>query len=351
MKYIPLTLLVGCLLCSCTRVKIHYMPGPLQDIFAKAQLEHKKVFILIGNSKCGQCKHFDSLIQEQATTVNILKDQYICYKVDILDSLQRAIAQITKCPSYPFPYFFDNEGNLLALGFPDSREYDITDLSKIGVDEYRFKELFHLPISTDDYKSLVSLNLRAFLLMNKEPTEKNALDSAFKMVTRSVNITSYPFNLWLSYQLANRLGYRSYKVSGQMPLLSGSERIIYGSIIDSIKRISSGSPIASRLNDSIGYVFFKEKLDCGQVKKGTDYPFSFEFKNTGKKELLIARAEHPCSCIELTWPQNAIRPGETGSIQGVFHARELGTFSKDVFVHATTAQIPMRTVILTGTVF
>jgi hypothetical protein len=329
MKYLSLIPLIGCLLCSCSHEKIPYLKGSIQDIFAKAQVENKKVFVLIGNSTCGQCKHFDSLLGQQATTVDILNKEYLCYKVDIHDSVQKTIAQITKCPSYPFPYFFDKDGNLEAFGFPNTREYDISDLSKIDVDEYRFKELFHLPITTSDYKSLVSLNLRAFLLANKATTEQKGLDSAYKMVSRSLDIAAYPFNLWLSYQLANRLGYKNESLSGH----------------------ETASLITSQPNDSLSYSFTKGKLECGSVKRGTDYAFAFEFRNTGKKELVIARAEHPCSCIELTWPPQAIRPGKTGLIQGVFHAREQGRFSKDIFVHATSSQIPMKTVVLTGTVF
>ena len=122
--------------------------------------------------------------------------------------------------------------------------------------------------------------------------------------------------------------------------------------MDSVRRLVSGSlPAVPKIDDSVQYTFIKEKLECGLVKSGTDYSFAFEFKNTGKKNLLIARAEHPCSCIELQWPQQAIRPGETEFIKGIFHAKEKGSFSKDIFIHTAFQQVPMKTVILTGSIF
>lgn len=352
MKHLFICLLLGLTLSACERNGVHYSTGTIQEVFAKAQKENKKVFVLIGSSQCGRCTIFANFLDSQSTTVNILKNNYVCYKVDIHDPTQKTIAQIAKCPSYPFPYFFDKEGNLEAFGFPNSKEYDISDLTKIGIDEYRFKEMFRLYIPTNTYKSLVSLNLRAFLLASQPGANRQLLDSAYNLVNRSLDIAAYPYNLWFSYQLANQLGYKRSEVARPLPVETHSDQVLYGSLLDSVKRINPVNlPVYSGTDDSIQYSFLKDKLDCGSIKKGTDYSFSFELKNTGKKDLLIARAEHPCSCVELQWPQQAIRPGETDFINGIFHAREKGSFSKDIYVHTASPQVPMKIIVLTGNVF
>ncbi|THU34751.1 DUF1573 domain-containing protein [Niastella caeni] len=343
------------LIASCRHSGIHYENGTIEEVFARALKENKKVFVLISNSDCGQCDLFKKKLGTETATARILAADYLCYYADVLDSGQKNIAQIVKCPSYPFPYFFDKNGNLEAFGFPNSKDYDISDLSRIGIDEYKFRELFRLPVTTTAYKQLVSHNLQAYLLMHQGQSDPRLIDSAYRLAAASMDIAIYPYNIYMVHTLGKRVTHPSLP---QHPILAHppytkSDQLIYGKLLE-------GIPFSSLLADSllpttkavngITYAFEKDIRECGDIPLGTDYDFRFLFKNTGTKELIIANAEHSCSCIELQWPKRPIAPGQTGFITGVFHAGEKGKFKKEIYVHTPSPQVPMKIITLTGVV-
>ncbi|WP_298737730.1 DUF1573 domain-containing protein [uncultured Chitinophaga sp.] len=301
MKYLITCILPVLLLLSCHHSPVQYMNGSVEDVFARAQKENKNVFIIIGNSKCGNCDAFRKMLDSQSTTARILQRDYICYNADASDKRQEDIARITKCPSYPFPYFFDKDGNLLTFGFPKSKEYDIRDLDRIGIDEYIFREIFQLPITTQRYKKLVSLNMQAFLLMKGGGGRPSARDSAYQLARRSLDIAAYPYNIYLSHTLGGPAAVAQLV----RPVYSPSDKLIYKGLLDTIPLQENSLARQQGATDSASLVFNKISHDCGIIKQGTDYTFSFEFTNTGKKDLRIAKADHPCTCIELKWPQHA----------------------------------------------
>lgn len=354
MKYTVVLSLLILLTASCkhTPASIYYESGPIEEIFVRAKQEHKKVFVLISNSECGQCEGFKKKLNTQATTVGILAADYLCYYADVMDPGQKDIARIVKCPSYPFPYFFDEDGNLEAFGFPNSPDYNISNLSDIRVDEYKFRELFRLLITTPDYKQLVSLNLRAYLLMKQQPGKQLLIDSAYNLSLRSMNIAVYPYNTYLTHLLGQRTRYPSPTPLPLLviPSLTHADQVVYGSLLDSIPYSLGDSLHTITTTDEIAYIFDTNSQECGTIAKGTDYNFHFAFRNTGTKELVIAKAEHSCSCIELQWPKQPIPPGGTGSISGVFHADEKGIFKKDIYIHTPSPKVPMRIISLTGVV-
>jgi len=322
------------------------MNGTIEEVFARAKKENKNVFIIIGNASCGNCDGFRKMLDSQARTAKILQRDYICYNADASDNLQKDIARITKCPSYPFPYFFDKEGTLLAFGFPESKEYDVRDLDRIGIDEYIFREIFNLPITTRKYKQLVSLNMQAYLLMKTGGARPGARDSAYQLARRSLDIATYPFNIYLSHTL----GGQEAVTRLMRPAFTASDKLIYQGLLDTIPLLQNNLPGQHKAADSTALVFDKTTQDCGIIRQGTDYTFSFEFRNTGKKDLQIAKADHPCTCIELKWPQHPVKPGESNAIRGIFHAGEKGKFKKEIYIHAASPGMPMKIVTLTGIV-
>lgn len=352
MKYFIACLVPFLLLFGCDHSPVQYMDGRIEEVFARAKKEDKKVFVLIVNSECGNCEYFRKMLDSQYRTARILQKGYVCYIADASSNQYKDIARITKCPSYPFPYFFDKNGTLLAFGFPQSKEYDIRDLDKIGVDEYIFREIFRLPISTRKYKQLVSLNLQAYLLMKGSGERTASLDTAYQLTRRSMAIAIYPYNIYLSHTLAGKLSrYEAATASlPARPVFTPSDKSIYGNMLDTIPLLENALAGANNGSDSIAFVFNKSTQECGVIRQGKNYTFSFEFRNTGKNDLLIAKADHPCSCIELQWPKHPIKPGATSVIKGVFHAWEKGKFKKEIYVHLTGPNMPMKIITLTGIV-
>ena len=64
--------------------------------------------------------------------------------------------------------------------------------------------------------------------------------------------------------------------------------------------------------------------DFGTVKEGKKVKYSFKFKNTGKKPLIIKSAKASCGCTVPKPSKKPIPPGETGEIPVTFDSKGRG---------------------------
>lgn len=344
--YYIISLLTICFFSCSHAPKINFLRGDLAKVFATAQKTHKKVFILITDSTCGNCISLLENINGQKQTLKILADNYVCYKADIQDLKEHTIAEIVKCPSYPFPYFFNSTGDLLAFGFPHSKEYNITNLDDIKISEERFTELFKLPISSDQYKKLVTMNIKATLLLD---TKEHA---AFALFKNSLDIAAYPYNLRYINLLARPLEITD-KISQALVNSSqnASDQFLYGEI----KNYVGIQNITATYSSNLAYNPLDYSLsnggEQGVIKKGIPHPFTFSIKNLSAKPLIIYQVSHPCSCVKLLWPNTPIKTNETAIIRGTFNPYEVGSFLKEIFVHTNSLKNPMGTYKISGIVY
>lgn len=73
--------------------------------------------------------------------------------------------------------------------------------------------------------------------------------------------------------------------------------------------------------------------DFGTIKEGEKAEFSFRFKNTGTKPLIIESASASCGCTVPEKPEQPIKPGEIGFIKVVFNSKgKVGPNTKNVTV-------------------
>ena len=63
--------------------------------------------------------------------------------------------------------------------------------------------------------------------------------------------------------------------------------------------------------------FETESIDLGKVAKGEKRSFFYNFTNTGEENVRILLAS-ACECTEVTWPEQVIKPGESGLIKANF---------------------------------
>jgi len=84
-------------------------------------------------------------------------------------------------------------------------------------------------------------------------------------------------------------------------------------------------------------VFEKTIHNFGTLKEGASVSYTFEFKNTGNKPLLISNAKGSCGCTVPKWPKEAIASGASGEIQVTFNSRgKHGKQHKSVTLTANT---------------
>jgi hypothetical protein len=92
-----------------------------------------------------------------------------------------------------------------------------------------------------------------------------------------------------------------------------------------------------------GIFKFKEEVhDYGEVPEGPQAETDFEFKNTGKKPIVITGAQGSCGCTVPKWPSEPILPGKKGTIHVTYNtAGRQGPIDKSVTIHSNAQQNPM----------
>ena len=60
--------------------------------------------------------------------------------------------------------------------------------------------------------------------------------------------------------------------------------------------------------------FEQSTYEMGTIKQGEVVKGTFKFKNIGNGDLLIENVKPSCVCTTLEYPEEALKPGETGEI-------------------------------------
>ncbi|MFA6072372.1 MAG: DUF1573 domain-containing protein, partial [Janthinobacterium sp.] len=264
---------------------------------------------------------------------------------DIKDDQGLKVAQIVKCPSYPFPYFFKPDGELLAFGFPNSSDFDISNLSSISIPEDRFNELFRLTTSTSEYKRLISMNMKAALLRQSGDIEDSK--SADKLMLTSLQIAVYPFNL----QVINTVPSNSSEYEALLSHIKKyeetvSDLAIYGTLKDYLNLDINRKVVHGSANSD--YEFDRRSANLGTLAKHTATPFNFTIRNISNHEIKIKSVTHPCDCIRLKVVVARLKKGQKTVVHGTFTPYQDGPFDKDIFVHTNSATKPLDIFKITG---
>ena len=102
-------------------------------------------------------------------------------------------------------------------------------------------------------------------------------------------------------------------------------------------------PAAPAPDPNAGEFKFKEEThDYGEVPEGPIAGCDFEFKNVGKKPIMITEAHGSCGCTVPTWPHDPILPGGKGTIHVDYTTQgRAGMIMKDVTINSNAKQSPM----------
>ena len=79
--------------------------------------------------------------------------------------------------------------------------------------------------------------------------------------------------------------------------------------------------IALALKDSTTVQIIDSAFNYGKVTDGEKVKYSYRFKNTGTKPLVIVEASSTCGCTVPEKPEKPIMPGETSFIKIVFDSK------------------------------
>lgn len=98
-----------------------------------------------------------------------------------------------------------------------------------------------------------------------------------------------------------------------------------------------GDVQAANLNpqftDSTTVQMIDSVYNFGTVTDGEKVEYSYRFKNTGKKSLIVSSAVASCGCTVPEKPEEPIKPGETGFLKVVFNSKgRVGEVHKEITV-------------------
>lgn len=97
---------------------------------------------------------------------------------------------------------------------------------------------------------------------------------------------------------------------------------------------TTDAPTAPKKVKSPEITFEKTVHDYGQVIKGGNGECEFEFKNTGKADLLLTNCRSSCGCTVPQWPKEPIAPGKKAVIKVKYNTQRLGAINKSVTVES-----------------
>ena len=80
--------------------------------------------------------------------------------------------------------------------------------------------------------------------------------------------------------------------------------------------------------------FVKLVHDYGQVEQGGNGECEFEFKNTGKADLILTNCRSSCGCTVPSWPKDPIPPGKKAVIKVKYNTNRVGAINKTITVES-----------------
>lgn len=85
--------------------------------------------------------------------------------------------------------------------------------------------------------------------------------------------------------------------------------------------------------DSTSVQMIDSTYNFGSVNDGEKVEYSYRFRNTGKKSLIVSSAVASCGCTVPEKPEEPIKPGETGFLKVVFNSKgRVGPVHKEITV-------------------
>lgn len=86
-------------------------------------------------------------------------------------------------------------------------------------------------------------------------------------------------------------------------------------------------------NDTTSVQIIDSVYNFGKVTDGEQVVYSYRFRNTGQKPLIISSATASCGCTVPEKPEEPIQPGEIGFLKVAFNSKgRVGPVHKEVNV-------------------
>ena len=92
-----------------------------------------------------------------------------------------------------------------------------------------------------------------------------------------------------------------------------------------------------------------ELIELGSIPQNKPKSIDFEFKNTGKTDIVITNVKASCGCTATDYTKTPVKPGQTAKVTATYNAAAKGAFTKTVTVTTSAEEAP-KTLTFKGTV-
>ncbi len=315
--------------CACTEVKEElFIRMSFQDVFTMTQENEKDVLFLLTHRECHACDILKEMIQDDEDLKNHLLEKYKCFEnpVDVVG--YNFLPQLLHEYGFPIIVVFSPQGDLKSIvGGAAITDKELE--TKLGGEIFQTNLPNKLQLTDSAYSYLISATAKAFLSYSKADYSK-----AKDEIEESISVHSYFYNLYLAAKIAqvkNDSLNASVYVEKALRINDKFNDFLYQYLREELSYISGKNMKYATLQYAI---VFKDKVhDCGIVKGGKDYNFSYEFKNIDTIPILIKNVHKSCNCMEVTWDKKPVLPGKTGYINVKYDTSHKGVFAKGLFVN------------------
>jgi hypothetical protein len=110
--------------------------------------------------------------------------------------------------------------------------------------------------------------------------------------------------------------------------------------------LMSFNTISTPIQKSVKSILFSaitwksESIDLGEIPQSKPKEIEFEFKNTGKTDIIIKDAHASCGCTGTNFPKEPIAAGKSAKITATFNAANKGAFTKTITVTTNADEVP-----------
>ena len=108
----------------------------------------------------------------------------------------------------------------------------------------------------------------------------------------------------------------------------------------SFTTISVPFPKSAKSILSSAITWKSESIDVGEIPQSKPKEIVFEFKNTGKTDIVITEVHASCGCTGTNYPKEPIGVGKSAKITATFNAANKGIFTKTITVATNVGEAP-----------
>jgi hypothetical protein len=120
-----------------------------------------------------------------------------------------------------------------------------------------------------------------------------------------------------------------------------------GCVSFSNAQAAAGAPAKINLVSPVSWK--ADMVEVGEIPQNVPKPIEFQFKNTGKTDIVITNVKPTCGCTVADYTKTPIKAGEVGKVTATYNAANKGAFTKTITV-TTNAEEKPKSLTFKGTV-